>query len=105
MKKGTEAPFAARQKRYAFLAFFFIILAPPFALPTTFSSTSTIPLFNMPKRAAAARVTSMMRSACLGPRSLMRTVTLFLFFTLVTLTSVPNGSVLLAAVNKPALKR
>ena len=40
-----------------------------------------------------------MRPCCVGPRSLMVTITLFWFVMLVTLSLVPNGSVLWAAVS------
>ena len=75
------------------------------ALPTTSNLASTTPDRDIPNFCAAEDVTSPIRSGELGPRSLTRRMTLFLFFKFVTLTLVPKGSDLCAIVIALALNR
>lgn len=63
--------------------------------------TFAMPAERKPSASAAADETSMTRPPVNGPRSLMITTTLRLFFKLVTRAFEPKGSVRCAAVKSP----
>jgi len=86
----------SRLLRNYFFAGFAALLG---ASPTTSSRTSTIAFGRSPMARAAAGEMSSTRPSWVGARSLMRTVTDLLFLVFVTLTWVPNGRVLCAAVS------
>src|SRR5215467_7270338 len=69
------------------------------ASPTTSSFTGAVLFLPMPICVAAALDMSMTRPACFGPRSLILTSTVLLFFVLVTFTFVPNARDGCAAVS------
>ena len=72
-----------------------------FPSPSTLTRTWVMPAWMYPSCWAAARLRSMIRPLCTGPRSLTRTTTDLPLFRFSTLTRVPNGKVRWAAAICP----
>jgi len=74
------------------------------AVPTVSIITRAVPVVTMSSISAAAFERSIILAGTNGPRSLILTVTCLLFCAFVTLTIVPKGRVLCAAVSWPESK-